>query len=330
MKKSICLLLLAALLSAVFSCTSCAEGANGIQTGDILWYGVWNEQPVSWTVLDADAMNSGEPGMFLFAQYVIQPSGVVFHDYSALWEGSYAQDWCETFWDGAFTEAEKTAIPATFTTSEEGILNYFGLFWRPANLTGEHVFLISAEEMSRYVGEDDGAEGLTGHTPEGKPAYYWLRSPHGYHPDYSGLVIDGNQIHDSLVYKEWGGRPAMNLDPEKLVYAVPMEDGTWKTAAEDPEMFFSVTAESSDDSGKTVQYTSSVGGADVDVVLLVTDRKGNLTGVRSLGQAEAEGTVHVDTAAENYPEGAGISLAVRKNAGDRYTDSISARVEIQR
>ncbi len=93
---------LAVLLSLV-SVPAFADEIPTVQADDIIYYGVYEEQPVSWIVLDADQTNMGTEGIFLLSEKLLD-SGEVAHDESStLWEGSLSQQWCTDFAAAAFS-----------------------------------------------------------------------------------------------------------------------------------------------------------------------------------------------------------------------------------
>lgn len=315
------------LFIVIMTCSASAESPDAMQAGDILWFGEWDGKSVSWLILDNRVQNTGEPGMFLFSEYVVSNGGVKYSDAVAAWENSSAQAWCESFWNNAFTSAESGAVPAAFKTTE-GRSELFGLYWKPADLKGEHVFFISAEELSQYVGADDGAEGLSGFSQDGQCVYYWLRSPHGFHGDYSGLVLQNDQVHDYLVYGYWGGRPAMNLDPAQLLYVSSVGEKQWKAGVIDSSILFDISGFTTDGDRIELKYSSSESGANAELIMLIYDRAGSLSEIRSLGSAQSSGTIVFDSAAD-IPEASAAAFAVRIAGDDRHSDAVSPVADIK-
>ena len=103
----------------------------GLREDDVIWYGVYKDQPVPWLVLDPGQTNMGTEGVFLLSRDLIDKSQVAFDETSTLWEGSLAQEWCTNFADTAFTEAESELVPATDKYEAATYPNkLYGLTWR--------------------------------------------------------------------------------------------------------------------------------------------------------------------------------------------------------
>ena len=221
MKKGIALLL-AALVLLFTGTAAFAEGGSGLQKGDTVYLGRWQDAPIRWTVLDPDATNAGGNGLFLLCEQALTNQGVIYSWTKAVWQGSEGQTWCSALLEQSFSAAEQAAVPAV-SKSEEGLQQY-GLSWGPVELENEKVFFLSVRELGDYIGPNDGDPGLSAtYVGNGKPTYYWLRTPHASHPDYAGLVLEGNEVHDYLVYGSWAGRPATNLGGEGLLSEIVIQ-----------------------------------------------------------------------------------------------------------
>ncbi|MBQ9721793.1 MAG: hypothetical protein IJV64_14040, partial [Oscillospiraceae bacterium] len=346
-KRLFSLFLMLVLVLSQVSVSACAEDGGLLRSGDILYFGEYTDTvdftgatlttPVSWLVLDPEVMNTGDPGVFLLTQYVVQRSNVRYDSDFARWKGSYAQQWCGEFLAAAFTDAERAMIPAV--SKEEESLSGYGLAWGVADLEEEQVFFISTRECMQYVGPDDGYEGLTGYTVDGVPVYWWFRTPHMSHPDYAGLVLDGNQVHDHLVYAGWGARPAANLDLERAVLLVPAQgqpevgkltpvtrpaDGSWKLIVPDESRGFTLTASGVEDGVLRVSYAGAATGSDDYISLLVRSAEGeNLFYGRLCQAAQASGELTLDLDELNIPAGSSICLFSEHEGGDFHSNYAS-------
>ena len=344
MKKRLCSLLLILLILSLFPAAAFAEEDMGIQPGDHIYMGEYTEnygfgesvtKPISWLVLDADKRNDGEPGIFLLSQYVIQRSGVPFDEALAEWQGSQAQQWCADFLGAAFNDAERAVIPAVSKHEDE--LDY-ALYWRKVDLIDEQVFFLSAWEAKDYIGPE-GTEGLTAYSVDGTGAYWWFRSGSFIHPDYTGLVLQGNDIHDSLVYQSWGARPAMNLDSGKVLLFVPAEgqtavgelsairrpaDGNWKPILADETRQLSLNSVSMEGDALKLSYTGATVGENEYLSLLVRDAEGrNLYRVKLEKTETASGQLSLEPDELGLPEGCSLYLFSEHEGGDYYSNAAS-------
>ena len=344
MKKSLCSLLLILLILSLFPASALAADSGAVQAGDHIYMGEYTENygigetatnPISWLVLDADKRNDGEPGVFLLSQYVIQRSGVAFDEALADWQGSLAQQWCADFLRDAFSDAERAVIPTVSKHEDE--LDY-ALYWRKVDLIDEQVFFLSAWEARDYIGPE-GSPGLTAYSIDGAGAYWWFRSGSFIHPDYTGLVLQGNDIHDSLVYQSWGARPAMNIDPSKVLLLVPAEgqgavgellpirrpaDGNWKPILTDDSRKLALTGVSMEGDALKLSYTGAVTGADEYLSLLVRDQDERDLYRMKLGPAEAEtGGLRLALDTLGLPEGCRLYLFSEHEGGDLRSNTAS-------
>lgn len=148
MKKGIALLL-AALVLLFTGTAAFAEGGSGLQKGDTVYLGRWQDAPIRWTVLDPDATNAGGNGLFLLCEQALTNQGVIYSWTKAVWQGSEGQTWCSALLEQSFSAAEQAAVPAV-SKSEEGLQQY-GLSWGPVELENEKVFFLSVRELGDYI-----------------------------------------------------------------------------------------------------------------------------------------------------------------------------------
>ena len=342
-----CLGLLSAvlLLCGLLAGTARAEDGGLLQRGDRVYLGWFTDSsrfgdplsfPVSWLVLDPDATNSGEPGVFLLSQYVVQQTGVRYNREVAVWPGSLAQQWCTDFALSAFSDAERAMIPAV-SKSEEPLPNY-ALNWAANELSSEQVFFLSAWEAKDYIGPE-GTPGLSAETPDGIVTYWWFRSPHFWHPDWSGLVLQGDDIHDSQVENVWGARPAMNLDPRRAVLLLPAqgqrevgvlaaperpEDGAWKLTVPDEARSLTVSRARIRDGVLQFDYENAPVGEDEYLSLLACSPQGEtLLWGRLCRTEQAAGTAELPLGALSLPQDAQLYVFAEREGGDFRTNYAS-------
>ena len=338
MKKKCIALLIMLILLLSMGLSAFAEGDGGVQKGDIVYLGTWNEQPIRWIVLDPERTNAGTPGVFLLTEQALTNQGVVYSWAKAVWQGSEGQAWCQKLFSENLSELEQAAVPAV-SKSEEAFQQY-GLNWGAVSLEEEQLFFISTKELVDYIGPNDGDPGLsTTYVGDNKGTYYWLRTPHGAHADYAGLVLEDNQVHDFLVYGSWGTRPATNLGGDGFLYLAPAQgtisgraigpmpssdNGEWKVTAVDPSMHLNVDGTRYSGGQLTVNYSDAPANAWLSV--LVRDAEGNNLSYGCLEQtAGGMGSVSF---IPDLPEGAVMYLFAEKDNGPQNANSASPLCEL--
>ena len=330
MKKRVFCLVLTLLIFFSLAPMSYAQTETAaLSDGDYVYMGQYEGKPIKWRVLDADAMNTGADGAFLFSEYLIQKYGTAYAEAVAGWQGSMAQEWCTKFYANAFTAQEQAAIPAVSKDEEESQL--YGLRWGTTQLIDENVFFISSMELAQYVGDKDGADGLSASTEDGIVGYWWLRTSHRNHPDYAGLVLEDNEVHDFLVYIEWGTRPAMNLDLEKVLCFAPAYEGAegeWKPTVVDESMTLSVNKVMLEENKLKAEYSGAPDAEGNYISLLIRDSNGSPTASVRLGEANESGTVEIPADELDIPAGGSVWLYIEKDNGDYKTSLASTPCEL--
>ena len=309
------------------------SGYDSTNSYDYIYYGNWTASdthttsgPIKWRVLD-DQTNTGQTGLFLLSDGLLgtgDNGGVrfqqkihydrpndKFHKGSEpsdgdhtncqsanAWQGSDAQVWCNTFYNGNLTTQEQGAVLPTTKSDEasaasENILN------------GDKVFFLSEEEAknSAYGFTDDDARiAKYGDTP----SVWWLRTPSARYPLMVGGVqydgdVDGYIFYASDAYP---ARPAFNLDPNSVLFTSAAEGGKipaanggnqdavgadaifeigaytgneWKLTLLDRSREFAVTEKTA--SGKpgdtiTLNYTGATTGANEYISVIIADNSG--------------------------------------------------------
>ena len=278
---------------------------------DNIYFGTWEENPIKWRVLD-DQTNTGGSGLFLLSDALLGTGsfGDVYFDNSGngsnVWQGSTAQDWCRTFYNGNFSEGEQGAVLAT--TKSDGAFTsstYSVPFAASENiLNGDKVFFLSAEEAenSAYGFTDDNTRIANYGNSAG---VWWLRSPNAYFTDFAGAVFNSGDVNYLIVRAFCAARPAFNLDLNSVLFTSAAEGGKipaangggnqggeaadaifeigdydgneWKLTLLDDSREFGVTEETA--SGKpgdtiTLNYTGAATGANEYISVIIADKSG--------------------------------------------------------
>lgn len=347
------LLLLAALLLSLFPLAAFAEepaedGTEekgnlwGIPADDVIWFGVYKDEPVAWLVLDAGQTNMGTEGVFLLTQDLIDRGEVVYDKKSTLWEGSLAQQWCTDFAGAAFSSAESALVPYTDKHEDETYL--YVLAWRAVDLKKEQVFFLSVIELEQYFGSYGTNKKITVKRSS-LDSYYWLRSPIVYHDDYHGMVMQNNTVHDYLPNHHWSARPCINLSLQDAVWVLPAEDpglpgpvalpesagsGEWKLLVPLAEHGFRAETVSADPDGLTLRYSGADTGEGTMLSLLTRDRDGKALSLRRLGQpTAAEGELRLNRSELELPEGASLFLFCEQTNGEKRSNYASPLQELK-
>ena len=297
---------------------------------DNIYFGTWEENPIKWRVLD-DQTNTGGSGLFLLSDALLGTGsfGDVYFDNSGngsnVWQGSTAQDWCRTFYNGNFSEGEQGAVLAT--TKSDGAFTsstYSVPFAASENiLNGDKVFFLSAEEA------ENSAYGFT--NDKARKAYYgnsagewWLRSPVANDTYFAGRVSKYGFVSKHNVDYGWAARPAFNLDLSSVLFTsaavggkIPAGNGggnqggeaddaifkigdyngnEWKLTLLDSSRDFDVTEETA--SGKpgdtiTLYYTGATTGANEYISVIIADNEGAKYYGRITQPTSESGTVAV-------------------------------------
>ena len=222
-----------------------------LNKGDIIYMGE-PERSVgfdgAFRVLDPKICNNGRPGIFLVSENLVGGEGgrgIAFKDVPKptdnFYAGSTAQKWCREFYERHFSDAEKAAILSTDKSDEAYVKMRT---WKltggrecdfecpfvaaPGILQGDKLFPLSVEEADcAAYGFADDASRLA--YLRGKPAAWWLRSPHA--PDFPkdvGVVFFNGWLLDFVENKNsvFGKapvcmRPAPNLDSSKIADILP-------------------------------------------------------------------------------------------------------------
>ena len=297
-------------------------GASSIDSGDYIYYGIYNSAPIQWRVLDTQT-NTGKEGLFLLSEKLLGTgrNGDVRFDQSGNsnnWQSSTAQDWCKDFAgiDGssvtdAFTPAELDAILATTKSDSAFTSSTHRVPFRAADniLNNDKVFFLSAEEVenSGYGFNSDTARIANYGDSAG---VWWLRSPHEYNDDDAGAVGFYGIVSPGDVDDVWAARPAFNLNLDSVLFASAAAGGKssgaagagalqeitgsapteWKLTLLDSDRTFSVSDEEIDDDTVSFSYADAETGANEYLSAVIVDngsitRYGQVLALDDVGKA---------------------------------------------
>ena len=330
-----------------------------------IYYGTWQNQPIKWRVLDTES-NTGETGaLFLLTDECMGSYSSGYIQFNPadkadryLWKGSTVQKWCGSFYNSAFTAAERALIPAvtqegsTYSYRTPGTPSYYPAFeYKTEGLESEYVFAPSIAELC------NANYGFTGSTPQmagpfdstGAGSRYWIRSYFNNLPQYVGEFANmtGDQIATLAAV-----RPAMNLSTagNNILFASAAVGGKpsggltkianytgseWKlTLSDGSRSNFTVTttAVSAATKGSTVEisYTGAKTGENEYISALLMDDAGNPVyyGRSNAPLTEADGTAKL-TVPAGFAEGTyTLEVFNEQYNGDYKTDLASAFTDV--
>ena len=178
-------------------------------------------EKIEWIVL----YNEGDKSL-LISKYILDRQPYNNKDMSITWENCTLRKWLNsTFFREAFNKEEQNAIlSVTIDESEE---QWFGKDVPGGNNTVDKVFLLSCGEKETYFKTySDARCSLTPYAKSTFGSYnldsnvfpWWLRSP-GRFKHYAMLVDrEYGAFEDDIVTDNYGVRPALWIDLEKLVF----------------------------------------------------------------------------------------------------------------
>ena len=309
-----------------------------------IYFGMNGGTPIKWRVLDADQANDrNTPGTFLFSEYLV--SKVVFKEAgtSNAWQGSDAQTWCEDFASNLsnFSAAEQSSMLgiAKADAPESSLYNYS---WDESSLTtDDKMFFLSVRELADYVGNYDGAPGLSVPWYDGTRRW-WLRSPVTAEWANLGCVI-GDSVGKMYVVNPNGARPAFNLDLDAVLFTSAAEGGKpdsglqpvsdysgneWKLTLRDSsrDTFTIVNVQRTGDA-VTIYYNGAKTGSNEYISALIVDDTGAFTHYGRLAQVSTSAGMASFTMPE-LAEGSTMYIFNEQYNGDRKTDYASNLVAL--
>ena len=330
------------------------KGSYYVPNGYV-YFGKNSSTPIKWRVLDADSSNDGTTsGMFLLAEYSLA-SKVKFNSTSSgsdyyRYQGSDAQKWCSSFAGGTdyFSTTEQGAMLGI--EKNDSSENLYSISWGTSSLTAsDKIFFLSAQELSDYVGNYNGAPGMAVTDTAQNEELWWLRS---YRDDYwnVGIIyLDGEVGSGDVNSLNVAARPAFNLNLDSILFTSAAEDAKadavvdsnltevgagsaeWKLTLKDATRSFSASANNTlVRAGKnlTVTYSGAGTGENEYVSAMIADNNGNVLYYGRIAQNSESGTASViipsDLAAGNYT----LKVFSEQYNGDYKTDYASAFQDI--
>lgn len=177
--------------------------------------------PIKWRVLDADRANDGKTdGMFLLSENLLSGTTAFnrWADDGNSYQKSSAQKWCKKFVEQtqSFSALEQAAMLGVAKT--DAAEKVFSVDWGGSSLTAsDKLFFPSAKELADFVGNYNGAPGLSATYTSGNGGRWWLRSPNGATRNHAGTIIDTGSVSIDGVDYIRAVRPAVNLDTSSVL-----------------------------------------------------------------------------------------------------------------
>ena len=186
------------------------ETINDYSVGDYLIYGTYEQdnntsngkEDIEWQILAKE-----ENRIFLISRYALDCQQYNSENVNVTWETCSLRSWLNsTFYDDAFSDAEKTCIATSIVTADPN-LRYSTT--NQGNDTEDKIFLMSIKEVSKYLSSNvnmqskatEYAYGIGAYRSDNGNCRWWLRtSGHnssltlvinsdGY-CDYAGVNVD--------------------------------------------------------------------------------------------------------------------------------------------
>ena len=191
-------------------------GTSKLSVGNTVWFGNYNNAPVHWRVMgNGNDLTGGNPASRLFlSDRVLDKTMFNPAATNDVWQGSVAQSWCQSFYDGnTFSAGEKSALIATSKNDAayEGKHTFYGATYGTSLLANEHVFFLSAEEAETIYFSYDDDNSRIAYNLNGIESPWWLRSPHVNPLTASEVDTDG-WVYFQGISSVDGARPAFNLN----------------------------------------------------------------------------------------------------------------------
>lgn len=279
-----------------------ADPTPGAGGWSYVYYGTYGGNNVKYRVLDTQTSDYGGSTMLLDCDSILErmqmdatfdmdrynaPNDPYSTSYAYSWTNSTIYNWLNgnDFYGntGVFTAAEKAAIVASSKSVElggDGVgISY--LDFQP--LSGEHIFLLDAKEVTNTsygYPNDSGNNALRVKT--GTYPLWWLRSPIHDGSIHASFVFYEGVVDDDSVDHYHGVSPAFNLNLSSVIFS-SLISGTsgdpgaaYKLTMKDTNMSVAVTGGSSiSRSGTTITVPYTISGSNANnatqVSVVITD-----------------------------------------------------------
>lgn len=186
--------------------------AENLKVGDITSFGTYNNEPVSWKVLD----RKGDR-VLLISEYGLDQKTYNSENESVTWEHCTLRTWLnDDFYNSAFSGGEKRMIELTSVSADK----HPEYNTSPGNATEDKLFLLSIKDANKYFKTNKARMCKPTDYAVSNGAYvndnngncmWWLRSP-GYSQGFVAIVDDDGDVYEygSLVYRnDLAVRPAL-------------------------------------------------------------------------------------------------------------------------
>ena len=236
---------------------------------------------------------------------------------------------------------------------EDSSETLYSVPWGASSLTEQDkMFFLSARELTDYVGDYDGAPGLSATDTAQSAGLWWLRSPCALDSIRAGAVlISGSVIYD-YVNHDWAARPAFNLNLNSVLFTSAAEGGKsasgmdsglaavgdydgneWKLTLLDENRDFSIS--DAEISGNTVTffYSGAQTGTNEYISAVIEDN-GEITHYGRILQLNGTANGASGKASLTLPDGVTLNDTVKLYVfneqcnGDYKTDYASAFQDI--
>ena len=334
--------------------TSGISGYDSTNGYDYIYFGKWTARdtyttsgPIKWRVLD-DQTNTGKDGLFLLSEKLLGKDswgGVYFYfsdPCGKAWQGSDAQEWCNTFESRSLDSRELAAILETTKDDAE----YSGFAASDGILNKDQVFFLSAEEAnnSSYGFTNDAARVAN---YGGSAGTWWLRSSDAFGTAGVGMVKDSGDMDRVNANISWAARPAFNLNLNSVLFTSAAEGGKssgdagadairkisdytgseWKLTLKDSNRNFAVTEENAGGKpGDTIilNYTGATTGPNEYISVIIADNSGAQYYGRVAQPTDASGQIQIKIPASLADGTYNLYVFSEQYNGDYKTDYASA------
>lgn len=329
-------------------------------SGDYVYYGNYEGEPIKWRVLDASGEGGGSSmsgGILLQSDQPV--TSMPFEDgedeagehqggSAAVnrWQLSDVRRWLQRndrfFSNKNFSRLEKAGVMKTSNAAGESPSDAL----KSERLNRDMVFLLDAADLANHA---YGYSCDDGNTNSGIKGSWWLRSPHAKYDVGIGCVLAGGYLFYDFVYENSGVVPAFNLNASHILFMTGAGDNKdhepeavevseineWQLTLSEGK-----TLEAGDGitrSGNELSVPYTYTGEDADrISLMITDGdyadEGTVVkyyGKVSGEQFEKEGTVAVSLPDEFDEENDVVYLLAEQVCGANQTDYASEPVKLE-
>ena len=192
--------------------------ADSIKVGDYYTFGSYEQdknkkngkEPIEWKILAKDGSK-----ILVISRYILDVKAYHQKKGTITWQDCSLREWLnQDFLNDAFSAEERKMIPKVTVKADS---NPDSPSADPGNDTKDYVFLLSIEEVNRYLKSDTARKCKT--TKFSKRAYtnfgysrWWLRTPGGYTTQAAFVNEDGEIKSNVVQDNSYGVRPALWID----------------------------------------------------------------------------------------------------------------------